>query len=161
MTTSDRSRGFGGALIDRVLAHATAPALMFDAPLDGDDAFVLDLRATDLPMSDVMVRNDVRRRWRSARRLVVRIDAEPSPPVRALLLELARREVRLSADEVDRFDDTHTVLVKTAAAAPPAGLLRFFPIRVRAAAAPSAAGVVNATSSAPVQAAGGTHARRR
>lgn len=155
------------SIIDRALAHATAPVLMFDAPLEGDDAGVLDLRATDLPMSDVMVRNDVRRRWRSALRLVVRIDADPSPRVRALLLELARREVRLTADEVDRFDDTHTVLVKIAAAAPPASLVPFFPIRVRAAAAPLAPGGLamtsarGTTSRAPVKAVGESHARRR
>lgn len=146
------------SILDRVLAHATAPALVFDAPLVGDDASVLDLRATDLPLSDVMVRNDVRRRWRSAPRLVVRIDAEPSPRVQALLLELTRREVRLTADEVERFDDTHTVLVKTDASAPPASLVRFFPIRLRAGAAPS--GRATSTSSARVTT-GGTNARRR
>ena len=115
-----------------VLQHATSPALLFAAPLLDDDASVLDLRATDLPVSDVMLRNEARRRWRERKRLVVRIDEAPTAQIVALLLELSRREVRLSADAVDRFADDHNVVVRTTAAVPPASLVRFFPIRVRA-----------------------------
>ncbi len=134
----------------RVLATATAPALLFAARPEDDDAGVLDLRTTDLPASDVMVRNEVRRRWRAAEKLVVRIDEHPTASVQALLLELSRREVRLTADEVERFDANHTVLVKTAAPTPPASLVRFFPIRLRA-----------EPSAASFRAHGSAHARRR
>ncbi|HEY4220764.1 MAG TPA: hypothetical protein VGO62_05460, partial [Myxococcota bacterium] len=110
----------------------TAPAIVFAAPLSDDDASVIDLRSTDLPVADVTLRNDVRRAWRASKRIAVRIDEAPSAQIVVLLHELARRAVRITSDVVDHFSEEHRVVVRTAAAAPPASLVRVFPIRVRA-----------------------------
>jgi hypothetical protein len=120
------------SLAHNALAHGTLPALVFDAPLGTDEPDTLDLRALDVPVSDAEIRNDLRTRWREQPRLVVRIDDEPTARVEALLLELVRREVRLTASDVDRFSDAHTVVVKVSSKAPSPRLARLFPVRLRA-----------------------------
>jgi hypothetical protein len=135
-----------------VLVHATAPALVFASDPARDGVDVLDLRATDLPLDDVVVRAEVLRRWRAQATLVVRIDEAPTRQVQALLLELSRREVRLTSVQVERFDDAHRVVVRTAAKAPPAAVTMWFPIRVRAAPVTTSASTSTSTSPRTTQA---------
>jgi hypothetical protein len=147
-----------GPLAQHALLHGTLPALVFDAPLGTDEPGTLDLRALDVPVSDVEIRNDLRARWREQPRLVVRIDDEPTARIEALLLELVRREVRLTASEVDRFSDAHTVVVKVSSKTPPPRLARLFSVRVRAGVSTATA---KPTIKKPIASPGRTDARRR
>ena len=116
----------------RALAHSSRPALVFASPRAPDETGVLDLRALDTPVSDVSLKNAVRAAWRASTSLTVRVDGAPDAQVLALLHGLVRRELRFSADTLERFDDTHTLRALTDAEVPSAALLALFPLRVRA-----------------------------
>jgi hypothetical protein len=118
-------------LAHAILDKTAAPVLVFGAAPEHDAADTLDLREMDVPTSDVELRNNVRLCWRRSPRLVVRIDDEPTAQVEALLLELVRREVRLSADQVESFGADRQIVVRGAAQRPPPRLLRWFPARLR------------------------------
>lgn len=116
----------------RALAHSKRPALVFASPRATDGAGVLDLRALDTPVSDLALRNAVRVAWRASATLTVRVDGAPDAQVLTLLHGLVRRELRFSADHIERFDDQHELRALTDAEVPSAALLALFPLRVRA-----------------------------
>jgi hypothetical protein len=118
------------------LRHSARPSLVFDAARASApiDTHAVDLRALDTPTTDLSMRNAVRAAWRAQPLLTVRVDGAPSDQVLALLHALVRRELRFSADHVERFDAGHRIVAITDASEPSAPLLALFPVRVRASA---------------------------
>ena len=121
-----------------VLTHCTLPTLVFDCPIlappsppsPRDD--VVDLRAFDVPISDVALRNTVRAAWIRSPLLTVRVDGAPSAQVLVVLHGLVRGELRFGPTEVERFDEGHRVVALTDARVPSPALLALFVARVRA-----------------------------
>ena len=120
------------SVTNAVLKHSTLPTLVFAAPITAaaHDADVVDLRALDLPVSELALRNTVRAAWIRSPLLTVRVDGAPSAQVLALLHGLVRGELRYGPTEVERFDD-HRVVALTDAHAPSPALLALFMARVR------------------------------
>lgn len=119
--------------VNAVLTHSTLPTLVFGCALtatEGTD--VVDLRALDVPVSDLALRNIVRAAWRRAPLLTVRVDGAPSGQVLALLHGLVRRELRFGPAQLERFDERHRIVALTDAQAPSPALLALFIARVRA-----------------------------
>lgn len=136
-----------------VLTHSTLPTLVFASPLTrasgSTSEDVVDLRAHDVSVSDLALRNTVRAAWKRSPLLTVRVDGAPSAQVLALLHGLVRRELRWGPTEVERLDERHRVVALTDAHAPSPALLALFTARVRS----------SATAQAGAHKGGSAHAR--
>ena len=120
----------------QVLGVSPAPVLVYGAganELAASDGVWVDLRATDLPTAPLAMRVAMAEAWRREKRLIVRVDAEPSAQVVSVIFEAVRRAFNIAPPQVERFALDRTLTVLTAASSAPSPLASLFSVRVPAA----------------------------